>query len=153
MAPLCVCQGKTEKTRFLWTDYVFSGLLKPEHVVDTLFSSVENNNTKTVVVCHRSPSRQILLRTVCFISWFLGAFAKLWKATSGFITSIRPPVRPHETTRLPLDGFSWNLMYECFSKICRKNSSLIKVWEEWRILYVKAYIYIYICDNISLSFP
>jgi hypothetical protein len=29
-----------------------------------------------------------------------------------------PSVRPHETTRLLLDGFSWNLVYEYFLKIC-----------------------------------
>ena len=32
----------------------------------------------------------------------LGAFAKLRKANISFVT----PVRPHETTRLPPDGFS-----------------------------------------------
>jgi hypothetical protein len=26
-------------------------------------------------------------------------------------------VCPHETTRLPLDGFSWNFIFEYFSKI------------------------------------
>jgi hypothetical protein len=28
-------------------------------------------------------------------------------------------------TRLPLDGFSCNFIYEYFSKICRENSSFI----------------------------
>jgi hypothetical protein len=31
-------------------------------------------------------------------------------------------VRPHGTYRLPLDGFSWNLAFENFPKICRQNS-------------------------------
>jgi len=30
-------------------------------------------------------------------------------------------VRPAGTTRLPLDGFSWNFIFEYFSKICREN--------------------------------
>jgi hypothetical protein len=30
-------------------------------------------------------------------------------------------VRPHGTTRLPWDGFEWNLIYKLFSKICRKK--------------------------------
>ena len=30
--------------------------------------------------------------------------------------SVRPSVRPHGTTRLPLDGFSWNSIFEYFSK-------------------------------------
>jgi hypothetical protein len=36
-------------------------------------------------------------------------------------------VRPHETTRFPLDGFSWNLIFEYFSKICRENSSFLEI--------------------------
>jgi len=33
-------------------------------------------------------------------------------------------VRPHGTTRLPLNGFSWNLVCEDFSKLWRENISL-----------------------------
>ena len=33
------------------------------------------------------------------------------------------------TTWLPLDGFSWNLTF-IFSKICRENSSSIKIWQK-----------------------
>ena len=54
---------------------------------------------------------------------FLSAFAKSRKATVGFIKS----VRPHGTTRLPLDGFSWNLFWVFFSKICRENPSSINL--------------------------
>ena len=35
-------------------------------------------------------------------------------------------VRLHGTSRLPLDGFWWNLIFGLFTKICRENSSLIK---------------------------
>jgi len=38
-------------------------------------------------------------------------------------------VRPHGTTQLPLDVFSRNLVFEYFSKICRGNSSFIKIWQ------------------------
>ena len=38
--------------------------------------------------------------------YFLGAFAKLRETTSSCVVSLRPSVRPHGTTRLPLDGFS-----------------------------------------------
>ena len=34
---------------------------------------------------------------------------------------------PHGTTRRPLDRFPWNLIFEYFSKICRENSSFIKM--------------------------
>jgi len=36
----------------------------------------------------------------------LGAFAKLQKRNIIFIMSVRPSVRPHETTRLPVKEFS-----------------------------------------------
>jgi len=43
----------------------------------------------------------------------LGAFTKLRKANISFAVS----VRPHGTTRLTLDGFSYNFTPEYFSKI------------------------------------
>jgi len=57
-----------------------------------------------------------------------GAFAKLRKATISFVMS----VRPHGTTRLPLDGFTWNLIFDYFFKNCRENSSFIYIGQEWR---------------------
>ena len=57
---------------------------------------------------------------------FLGAFAKLRKATISFVMSVRTFVRQHGTIRLPLGGFSLNLIFEDFSKICRENSSFVK---------------------------
>jgi len=50
--------------------------------------------------------------------FILGAFAKLLKATIRFVMSVCPSVCPPRTTRLPLDGFSCDLMFEYFSKIC-----------------------------------
>jgi len=43
---------------------------------------------------------------LCTTLRFLGAFAKLRKATTSFLMSIRLSVRPHATARLPLDGLS-----------------------------------------------
>jgi len=51
----------------------------------------------------------------------LYAFAKLQKATISFVS-----VRPYGTNRLPLDGFTWNLIFCYFSKICREFRSFIK---------------------------
>jgi len=45
---------------------------------------------------------------------FLGAFAKLQKATVSFVISVRPFVCPHGTTGLQLDGFSLNFIFEYF---------------------------------------
>ena len=57
----------------------------------------------------------------------LGAFAKFRKAPINFVMSV---LRPHGTTRLPLDGFSWNLIFDSFSKICQENSNFIKIGQE-----------------------
>jgi hypothetical protein len=62
---------------------------------------------------------------------YLSVVAKLRQATISFVMydclSVHPPVRPHEITGIPLDGFSLKLMFEYFSKICRDSSSLIKI--------------------------
>ena len=47
--------------------------------------------------------------------YFLDALAELRKLTISFVMS----VRPHGTTRLLLDRFSRNLVWEYFSKICQ----------------------------------
>jgi hypothetical protein len=56
----------------------------------------------------------------------LGAFAKLRNSTISFVIS----VRADGTTRLPLNWFSWILIFDYLSKICRENSSIIKIWQE-----------------------
>ena len=57
---------------------------------------------------------------VCFLLGFLGTFGKLRKATISLVVS----VRPHGTTRLPLDGFSWNFL-SIFPKSVEKNQVLL----------------------------
>jgi len=49
-------------------------------------------------------------------------------------------VHPHGTIRIPLDGFSRKFIFEDSSKICRENSSFIKIWQEYRVLYMKTYV-------------
>ena len=66
--------------------------------------------------------RLIKLMYQCVIS---GAFTKLRKASS--CPSFRLSIRPHATTRFPLEGFWWNLIFWAFSKICRENSSFIEI--------------------------
>ena len=39
-----------------------------------------------------------------------------------------------------MGGFSWNLIFENFSKICRENSGIINIGQEWRVLYMKTNI-------------
>jgi hypothetical protein len=52
--------------------------------------------------------------------------AKLQKAT----VSVVMFACLYETMRHPLDGFSWNYVFEHFSKIRRESSSLIKIGQE-----------------------
>jgi hypothetical protein len=61
---------------------------------------------------------------------FLGAFAKLQKAIISFVMSVSLSVRPHRITQLALDEFLRNLIFNFFSKICRENSSFIKIPQE-----------------------
>jgi hypothetical protein len=62
----------------------------------------------------------------------LGAFTKLRKAIIIFFMS----VCPHGTTRLPLDGFSWSLIFEYFLNSFEKIEDFVKVWEESPALYM-----------------
>jgi hypothetical protein len=63
----------------------------------------------------------------CYVSdnSFLGLLQNCKKATIVYLS-----VRPHGTTRLVMDGFLWNLIFVYFSKICRENSSFIKISQE-----------------------
>ena len=58
---------------------------------------------------------------------FLGAFAKCERR---LLASSCLSVFPRETTRFPLDGFSLNVIFEYFSKICPEKSIFIKIWQE-----------------------
>jgi hypothetical protein len=81
----------------------------------------------------------VMLLLYMYVTRFVRAFAKLRKATISCIMS----VRPHATPRLPLDGFSWNLIFQYFSKICLKNSSFVKIWQEQPILCMKTNIFFF----------
>ena len=84
---------------------------------------------------------------------FLGTFANWRKATICFAMCIRQSVylsvRPHGKTRLPLDGFLWNLILNIFRKhLSRKFKVSLKYDKKkgnftWRPIYS--------FDHISLS--
>jgi hypothetical protein len=57
----------------------------------------------------------------------LGSFRKIAKSDY-CLRLVSPSVLPRGKTRLPLDVFSWSLIFEFCSKICRDNSSFIKIW-------------------------
>jgi hypothetical protein len=69
----------------------------------------------------------ICVHSMCTVTVFLGAFAKFRKATISVVVCIS--VCPPATTRRPVNKFSWNLISEYFSKICRENSSFVNVWQ------------------------
>jgi hypothetical protein len=58
---------------------------------------------------------------------FVKCVSKITKRSVSFVVSVCLSVCPYETTRLPLEGFSLNLVSEGLSKICRENSSFIKI--------------------------
>jgi hypothetical protein len=49
----------------------------------------------------------------------------------------RPSAHPHGTTRPTLDGFSWHSTFHYFSKMCRENSTFIKIRQVEPLIYVK----------------
>jgi hypothetical protein len=52
------------------------------------------------------------------------------KRLFSFVLPVCPYFRPHATTRLPFGGFSWNIIFDYFSKICPENSGFITIWQE-----------------------
>jgi len=61
------------------------------------------------------------------------------KATYSFVMSVRPFVRM-EQLRSQRKDFR-EISYENFSKICRENSSFIKIWQREQLLYMKTYVH------------
>jgi hypothetical protein len=76
------------------------------------------------------------------ISEFVTVFAKLGIP---LLASLCLSVCPRGTTRLPLGRFSWNLIFEYFSKICRENSSIIRNGQEKEALYMKTKVEFWSC--------
>jgi hypothetical protein len=97
------------------------------------------------VACHccKGPRRIVLFVIVVryMSNWSLLQGDETISCVRGCKGQRRPSVCPRGTARLLLDGFSWNLIFEYFSKICWENSSLIKIGEEWRVLHIKTNIH------------
>jgi hypothetical protein len=93
-------------------------------VAGLIFHSRVFNGSQSRIVC--VPWNYFVL---CFCI-ILGALAKLRKATDSFIVYSLLSLRQRGTTRLPLDGVWWNMMFEYFPKLCLENWSLIEIWQE-----------------------
>jgi len=80
------------------------------------------------------------LLVVLLSSAFLRRVRKIAKSDS-FLRNVRPSarqsVRPHGTTLLPLDGFSWNLMHEDFFENLSRKFKLHYNLARITVLYVK----------------
>ena len=76
---------------------------------------------------------------------FVGAFAKLWKATINVVMSVRPSIHPSvrmEQLRSHWMDFQEGLRIFRKKKKCRENSSLIKIRQEkQQVLYMKTDAY------------
>jgi hypothetical protein len=67
------------------------------------------------------------------LSWFLGSSqnCELWLSSSSCVSRLLSAllcVCIHGATLLPLNGFSWNLIFEYLSKIFQNDPSDIKIW-------------------------
>jgi hypothetical protein len=71
----------------------------------------------------------VLLHNRLAYTNIVGAFVKLRIATASFIMTICPSVRM-EQLRLPWMDFHENNICVYFSKIYRKPSSFINIWQE-----------------------
>ena len=84
---------------------------------------------------------------------FLGALAKLRKATICFATSVSPTVCPHGTTRSHRMEFSWKLIFEHFFENLSTNPLFITIWQKELALHTKTYAHLrqYLVDSIVES--
>jgi hypothetical protein len=81
------------------------------------------------------------------VNGFSGSFAKSRKININFVMS----VRPHGTTRLPMDAYSRNFVFEDFSKISWQNSSSSKIRQEQRVLYMGTFVHLQYFAEIFLK--
>jgi len=133
------CRG-VQFSRLLAAEVCASALVMVV-MLDTPCSEVECKTTGHPLHSHVSPSLPLPCVTVCHqvstelylqcvtTAFFrincnplFGTFAKLRKVTTSFVMS----KCLNGTTRLPLDGFSQNFVYDNFSKNCRQNSISLK---------------------------
>jgi len=73
------------------------------------------------VIKYKITSKCTKIMTFCNNLHVLGALAQLQKTIVSFVMPVRPCMRPHGTTRLSLNGFLWNLIFEYFWNICVKE--------------------------------
>jgi hypothetical protein len=79
-----------------------------------------HSQTKLFILLDNSFLAFVSTHRPCYVPVVLRLFRCVRKiCEKRLLASSCLSVRPHGTTRLPLDGFSWNLVFEYFSKIRR----------------------------------
>lgn len=78
----------------------------------------------------------ISIISICYfiidqLTAIFSAFKKFRKVIIIFVMSVSPSVLcTYGRTRLPLERFSWNMVFAYFPKVSGENLSFIKTWEE-----------------------
>ena len=93
---------------FVYSYSVFISLISDAHIISVLLKVFTNWET----IGDRNRHNWYAVWTFPI---FLGTLAKL---RNWLLASFCLSVCPHGTTRLPLDGFVWNLIFQDFSKLC-----------------------------------
>jgi hypothetical protein len=90
---------------------------------------------------------------------FWGASQNSWKATNNFVKA-RSSVRPHGTTLLTTEGFSWNLIFEYFLENMPEEIQVSLTFKNRALLYIgwvyryppNVIFYIFFSTNISTEY-
>ena len=123
--------------RILWIKYIINICI----IVHLLVICVCLVTVNTRTVAHTT-----MQNTFSHKAYLFDVFAKVRKTTINFVISVCP-----SAIQLPLYGFSWNFISQYFSKICRENVSVIKVRQEYPVLYMTADMCTFVI--MSHSFP
>ena len=112
----------------------------------TLYILRSAHTVHLCVLCG-SENKQQLFHCTALTGWFLGAVKKIRKATTTFVIPACPSVSPHKITPVPPDGFSWNFVWEYFSKnLSRKYKFSLKSGN----LHVDQYKYKFLTISCSV---
>jgi hypothetical protein len=113
----------------LWThQFIFTNSCTLQRIVNQ--ASIDHCILSLFIAYNKT----VLLAIPLFYNWLshsiLGAFAYI-------DPHVCASVCPRTSAKLPLDGFSWNLMLRTFMKICQETINVVKIEQKHRSLYVK----------------
>jgi hypothetical protein len=113
-----------------YNGYKFSIIVSPwkwSCVIETYKRDNIIKQKRGLILCTLSPAFVLLTVKMHGLTWLfiyiLGPLEKLREVTNNLIMSVRTSVLPQVSTRILLDGFSWNLILGTFIKICREYVS------------------------------